>query len=530
MFRSTLGARRGWTAGAAEERIASGQEDADARRAAPTPAGLGRLTRRQLLKRAGGIAGLAAIGGAALGASRLVDDDSGAIVASAGSARVFRSRPDLHPPAVAVTGGNAAPGYLFLAPKASGGSQPGPLLVDHHGDPVWFKPLASGQWATNVSVAHYRGEPVMIWWEGNVASGYGEGEGVIVDSSYRELARVRAGNGRQVDLHEFRLTPEGTALFTCHPATVRVDLSPIGGPRDADVLESIIQEVDVQSGRVLLEWRSLEHIPVSESYQSPGNIYDYLHANSIDITPDGNLLVSGRHTWALYKLERRTGRVIWRLGGMRSDFQMGKGTQFAWQHDARQPADDLITVFDNGDGPQKTEPQSRGLKLEVDSARKTVRLARAYQHPQPLQAESMGSLQMLPDGHALVGWGAVPGVSEFAANGKLLADARLSSGHQSYRAYRFPWTGSPKDAPAIATTRDATTGNSTVHVSWNGATAISHWQLRMGPSATRLRPLGIAERRGFETAIPLGTRTGYVAATALSASGRQLGSTPAVRL
>ena len=432
---------------------------------------------------------------------------------------------------MAVRGAISPAGYLLLGPKASGGSQPGALLLDGDGEPVWFKPLPSGLWATNVRVSRYRDRPVLTLWEGKVVSStFGRGEGVILDSSYREVARVRAGNGRQMDLHEFVLTPQGTALFTCYPETVRTDLSSVGGPSDGEAVEAIIQEVDVQSGRVLLEWRSLDHIPVSESYHSSGEPYDYMHANSIDLTPDGNLLVSARHTWALYKLDRRTGQVIWRLGGKRSDFRMESGSRFAWQHDARALSDRQITVFDTGAGPQKTESQSRGIVLEVDAAGKTVRLARSYRHPRPLLADALGSVQMLPDGRVLVGWGSQPYASEFAADGRLLADVELGSGHRSYRAYRYRWTARPTDAPALVTKRHHAKRAGMLYVSWNGATEVSHWAVSAGSSAAALRPVGVAPRRGFETAIPLAAGDGYARVTALDASGRRLAASAAVRL
>src|SRR5438045_3357528 len=169
---------------------------------------------------------------------------------------------------------------------------------------VGAEPRSGPQWLTRRQLPKGAGGVgrVLTWWEGKVgASTFGRGEGVMLDSSYHEVARVRAGNGRQMDLHEFVLTPQGTALFTCYPETVRADLSSVGGPSDGQAREAIIQEVDVHSGRVRFEWRSLDHIPVTESYQSLAEPYDYLHANSIDVAPDGNLLVSARHTWALYK-------------------------------------------------------------------------------------------------------------------------------------------------------------------------------------------------------------------------------------
>ncbi len=262
------------------------------------------------------------------------------------------------------------------------------------------------------------------------------------------------GNGRQMDLHEFQLTPPGTALFTCYPQTVSMDLSPAGGPSDGHVLESIFEEVDLASGRVLLEWRSLDHIPVSDSYKPVGASYDYLHVNSIDVAPDGNLLISARHTWALYKVDHRTGEIMWRLGGKRSDFSMGHEAQVSWQHDVRMPSNATITLFDDGsDGLQSTESQSQGLVLAVDETARTVRVARSYRHPRSLLASAMGSMQTLPDGNVLVGWGTAPYASEFGADGTLVADARMPSPLYSYRVSRTPWTGTPAGVPALSVDR-----------------------------------------------------------------------------
>src|SRR6266542_1348901 len=118
---------------------------------------------------------------------------------------------------------------------------------------------------------------------------------------------------------------------------VPYDLSSVGGPVDGKVFDGIVQEIDVATGRVLFEWHSLDHVPLTDSYQplpsSPGAPWDYFHINSINLDSDQNLLISARHTWAIYKIDRRTGDVIWRLGGKESDFALGPGAAFAWQHD-----------------------------------------------------------------------------------------------------------------------------------------------------------------------------------------------------
>src|SRR5262245_47832181 len=114
-----------------------------------------------------------------------------------------------------------------------------------------------------------------------------------------------------------------------------MSLASIGGRRNATVIGGVVQELEIPSSHVLFEWRSLDHVGVEESLRPVLHPYDYFHVNSIDVAPDGDLLVSARNTWAVYKLDRRTGSVVWRLGGRRSDFRPGPGATFAWQHDAR---------------------------------------------------------------------------------------------------------------------------------------------------------------------------------------------------
>lgn len=456
--------------------------------------------------------------------------------------RAFYSRPDLRPPTVTTTGVATAgspdstdPSLLFLGPgpvSLAGSQQCGPLTIDRGGELVWFRPLPVGLELTNFASSRYRDEPVLVWWEGKVfQSGYGRGEAVLLDRSYREVARVRAARGRSMDLHALTLTPAGTALFTCHPETVTGDLSSLGGSSDTNIFESIIQEVDIASGRLLFEWQSLQHIPVNGSYLPLAEPYDYLHPNSIQQLPDGNLLISARHTWAVYKLDRRTGNVIWKLGGKGSDFKLGPGAQFAWQHDAQQYAARVLTVFDNGsDGPTETEHQSRGLVLDIDESRRTATLGNAYTSPQRLLAGAMGSVQILASGRVLVGWGVMPHTSEFATDGTLLFDAALPKNTYSYRGLWLPWKGTPYYAPAVAARRDRQSGRTLVYASWNGASEVTSWQLDAGSTRDRLRSVGIAPRRGFETVIPLHPQFRFASVTAVDRSGRRLARSPIIKL
>jgi hypothetical protein len=188
-------------------------------------------------------------------------------------------------------------------------------------------------------------------------------------------------------------------------------------------------------------------------------------------------------------------------------------------------------VFDNGaDGATSSHSQSRGVLLSIDEAARSARLSAAYEHPDRLLANAMGSVETLPNGNVLVGWGEEPCATEFAADGTRLSDAVFPVGQKSYRASRLEWKGTPRDAPAIAARPGPKAGTSLLFVSWNGATEVTRWHVHAGSSAKHLEPVGVLPRTGFETAVSLNTAHGHAAVTALSSSGRPLGRSPTVRL
>lgn len=484
-----------------------------------------RATRAHFLRvlAAGGAGLLAGRGSGLLDAA---DALAGPLGPAAGTIHRFVSRPALKPPVVTVThpAEHTAPGYLFVAPS-SGPGQRGTLILDDAGEPVWFHPTTPNT-AMNFRPGVYRGAPVLSWWEGKTEHGLGRGEHVIVDASYREVARFPAGDDRQSDLHELLLTPHGTAYVTSYE-NVPMDLSGVGGSRRAVVVGGIVQELEIPSARVLWEWKSLDHVPVTESHGKPGNPYDYFHVNSIDVAPNGDLLVSARNTWAIYRVSRKTGQVLWRLGGKRSDFAMGPGTVFAWQHDARvHSGGERVSVFDDGAAPA-VQPQSKVLLLGVDHVHRRVHLVRKFVHrPERVLARFMGNGQLLGDGGIVAGWGSEPYLTEFAPDGSIRFDARLPHGGENYRAFRFPWVGRPDTQPALV----RSPADGLLHVSWNGATEVASWQLRTGLDPSALQPSLTVPRTGFETRLapPVGAR--YAAAAALDRNGTELGVSEPVSL
>lgn len=137
-------------------------------------------------------------------------------------------------------------------------------------------------------------------------------------------------------------------------------------------------------------------------------------------------------------------------------------------------------------------------------------------------------MQVLPNGNVFIGWGSAPVFSEFDADGALLFNGRFPQGVNSYRAYRFPWVGTPETRPDIV----AETGlgdDLTVWASWNGATEVARWQVLAGPDPATLEPVGRGARLGFETALEVTTAEPYLAVEALDAEGAVLGVSDPIR-
>ncbi|HEY2282753.1 MAG TPA: arylsulfotransferase family protein [Solirubrobacteraceae bacterium] len=421
----------------------------------------------------------------------------------------------------------------ILTTNGPGPGQYGPLIYTPTGRLVWFDRLSDGEAAENLSEQTYEGRRVLTWWRGRVLSlGFGQGEDLVMDAHYQTVARVPGANGLHADLHDFQIAPRDIAYITAFNP-IRCDLRQVNGVRDGAIVDTAVQEIDMKTGLVRWEWHSLDHVGASESeVETPkgSTPWDYFHLNSIDPEPGGDILISARSTWAGYLLQGGSGKIVWRLGGNRSSFKMGPGTGMAWQHDGRVLANGELTFFDDGSNPP-IHRQSRGLRIKLDLARREARLVSAYTHPHPpLLAASQGNMQTLPNGNALIGYGEVPAISEYAPDGSLLFDAHQPLDLTFYRAYRFPWSARPLSPPAVLASLNNTGEATIVHASWNGATGVSSWRVLAGKRPGALAARTTIAATAFESATTLSQRYDYVAVQALDAAGRVVGASQAARV
>ncbi|KAL5340596.1 ASST-domain-containing protein [Aspergillus crustosus] len=391
--------------------------------------------------------------------------------------------------------------YTFLTPRGDGVAACSPTIVDQDGQLVWTGQDTYGL-TSNLDIQTYKGHDYLTFWSGyDKTSGHGDGVVHMLDSSYNEVYKIRGPNGHSVDLHEFQITLNDTALFTVYDV-VQVDLQSLrpgyASPQRGWIWDSRFVEVDVETNRVLFEWRASDHINVTEvaptldnNGWSYGDAWDFFHIHSVDKDAKGNYLVSALQTDYLTYIDGHTGGVIWRLGGDHSDFKDlsdGKASTFAWPQHARFRDDGkAITLFDNA-SPKSAVPRlnnNRGLYIDIDETKMTLKLRheyRAFEHwavtPQA-QPQSQGSVQVLNNGNVLVSYGLNGAAwTEFSQSGAPLCHAEFGSVSSfgtgtpsSYRVSKHSWRGYPNTTPDFEIT------GYTAAVSWNGAAGVTHWIL-----------------------------------------------------
>lgn len=475
--------------------------------------------------------------------------------------------------------GRGLGGYFFLTPISQ--ASRGPAIFDTMGRLVWFQPTQASM-VHNLQLVRYNGEELLAWYEGEQPSGspgYANGSCSLYDRSYKRVVTILGHDSTPIDLHDLVVTPQGTALVEAYVPVTR-DLTSLGGAANTTVLNWLLQEVEIATGKVVFSWSAMDYVSLEESVTAPpttpGQSYDYFHGNAIEVDNDNNLIVSSRNTSAIYKINRTTGKMIWRLrgglaapvsGAAASPTPSGSGAyvpafhtpagaggepsptstaaaasaptvppppdgaqdlvlqpsgeSFWFQHDARSNDDGTISIFDDGASPFHHD--ARGIVLELDTRAGTATIRESYSVGSEVDYE--GSFRLQSNGTWLAGWGSVGRLTEFNPTGDVEFDATFAG--NSYRALRFPWHGEPSTPPAVAAERGAN-DEVTVWASWNGSTAVDSWHVMTGNEPGALSGSGTFPWRDFETALPVWTSHMLVAVQALDSNGRVLGMSPVV--
>src|SRR5215467_330963 len=343
------------------------------------------------------------------------------------------------PTFVAAQSGDVQPGYTMLGWSLNGTTPNEAVIVDQTGRVVWYRENPR-------NISDFQKQP-----DGTYTVAVENGDLFLYSyfiAQYHQydnlgnLLRTWSATGAWLtDNHEIRLLPNGDALVLAFSERT-MDLTSIGGRRNAIVVGNMLQRVK-PSGAVHFQWNAFDHLPV-DGIASPINVQgeyvDWTHMNAIDVTSDGNYLLSVRHLNQVIKIDSATGAVLWKLGGMGSDFQFvgDSFNGFSMQHGVRELPNGNILMFDNGD--EHVPAQSRAAEYQLDFANHTATLVWQYLAPTSLQAIAMGYAQRLANGNTLIAYGTAqpPRVQEVNPAGEVVWDLSSSAPAVGvYRAFRI---------------------------------------------------------------------------------------------
>jgi hypothetical protein len=261
----------------------------------------------------------------------------------------------------------------------------------------------------------------------------------------RSIRTVTTADGGFVDVHDHLTLPNGNELIGAPTYENGVDLTAYGGSASATVRNTAIEELDPK-GDLVRRWDAGDHIALDETTDrwwpsvAAGNLADVSHWNAIDVV-GRYMYLSFRHLDAIYKVDRRTGRIVWKLGGTQTpeslDVRGAGEVPLNGQHDVNVRRDGTITVFDND--TTLGEPP-RGLRFEVDEQRGVARVVDEITDSRVTVSGAGGSARRVAGGW-LVNWGVSnPGVvAAYDDRGRSIFRLTYPRG-ATYRANPVPGT------------------------------------------------------------------------------------------
>jgi hypothetical protein len=279
--------------------------------------------------------------------------------------------------------------------------------------------------------------------------------GLSDDGAWEEHAldgrtvRVLKTKGTPTDFHDLTETPGGNYLLDSYrrrPGTV--DLRAYGGPPDATVYDAEIQELTPE-GQLVWKWSSKTRIDLSEntwwtSHPPKEGRYDAVHINSME--PDGDgIVVSARFLDAVFRIDRRTKRITWKLGGTRRPESLDvRGDPFGkdplhGQHDARLLADHTLTAYDNGASNYRLKKRPpRTVRYRIDTKHRTATLLEDLRDKAVPSSGWGGSARKLPKGNWVVNWGGTRLMTERTEANRPVIEIEFGGDRYGYRAFPIP--------------------------------------------------------------------------------------------
>ncbi|KAI5195405.1 hypothetical protein E4T39_08240 [Aureobasidium subglaciale] len=480
-------------------------------------------------------------------------------------------------------------GSLFITPRGPwvSGAARGPAILDPKGDLVWMDNTEFTQ-SMNLNVQRYKGQDYLTFWSKRVKTKsvvkkakQGGGFAKVkeprisyvmvtfqlipscalphiltlrfqLDSSYNVAYRIYPhGKGLKGDSHELRITPQGTAIIPIYHKR-QIDCTELGLGKSCWIQDGLFQEIDIETGKLIFEWRATDHINMKDVFSSPNakdgygtskkDAFDFFHINAVDKIDSGDYIISARYMHAIVCVSGETGEILWQLGGKKNSFtDLDKALDFSWQHHVTWQGNNTISLYDNHANSVLHSPSkySKGMIVHLNLQNMSASLEQKYVHPDKILSVSQGSVQVIPaSGNVLVGFGNSPAFVEYTRAGQVLCTAQFAP-HvafelvdfglvKSYRVFKHAWVGRPDTIPSIKVKNDK------AYVSWNGATEVRGWRLETAKThegrADEFVTVQELQRDGFETTFSMNEALGYVRIAALDSAHTVMAHSDIVRV
>ena len=326
------------------------------------------------------------------------------------------------------------------------GGTPYIAILDYNGEPVFYRTMPANardfKVQPNGMLSYRLADPYYRFYE--------------MDSSYSVTREITAKNGYGTDEHELQMLPNGNVLLIALDyRTVDMSARVLGGKPSATIVGNHIQEISPE-GEVVFEWKCWDNFLITDAVHEnlTAQSIDYVHMNAIAVDSDSNILISSRHLSEVTKINRKTGQIMWRLGGAHNQFTFlnDPDSGFSYQHDIRALPNGHYTVMDNGNFHSPSH--SRAVEYAIDTVAWTATLVWQYRHSPDPFTWWMGNALRLPNGNTLINWadGSLPKLTEVTPEGAKAMELGFLSYAHSYRVFKFPWKGKPK-APVLSATK-----------------------------------------------------------------------------
>jgi hypothetical protein len=195
--------------------------------------------------------------------------------------------------------------------------------------------------------------------------------------------------------HHIHRTPEGNYMFLVHEKRYFRHLN-------ASVFGDTVIECNPETNSVVWEWHLFDHLTPQVERE------DWAHCNTIEPDPNdsNSLYLSARNLNSIFKISRKTGKIIWRLG-KHGDFKISAKDRFYHQHSPEILPDGNILLFDNGAyRPEELGGEySKALELSLDEESMEAKAVWSWRNAPDLFTPIWGDANRLNNGNTLIVFG-----------------------------------------------------------------------------------------------------------------------------